>query len=306
MSLMKKNSIIWLDGKYLPWEKAQVSVLTHTLHYGVGVFEGMRAYRTDRGTAIFRLYDHTQRLFNSAKILQINIPYTPEDINNLSQEIIRKNNLSACYVRPMVFYGFEGLGLHAKSLSVHVMMAAWEWGAYLGEEQAIKGVKVLTSSYTRNHPNSILGKAKANGNYMNSVLALKEAEAHGCDEALLLDNQGFVAEGSGENVFIVRKGALLTPEPTSALEGVTRDSICQLAIDMGIPVREKHITRDEVYIADEAFFTGTAAEVVHIRELDGRVIGDGKRGDITQRLQQAYTETVNGKNARRMDWLTYV
>lgn len=306
MSLLEKSGFIWMDGEFIPWKDARVHCLTHTLHYGVGVFEGVRAYETDRGTAIFRLHDHTNRLFQSAKILNMKIPYDADQLNKIQQEIIKKNNLRSAYIRPMVFYGGEYLGLNTSNLSTHVIVAAWEWGAYLGDEGLVKGIKVKTSSFIRNYPNSVLCKAKANGNYMNSILALQEAIAGGYDEALLLDQQGCVVEGSGENIFIVRNGAIYTPDPTSILEGITRDTIFTLADEMGYPIREKSITRDEVYIADEAFFTGTAAEVTPIREVDGRIIGDGKRGPITQKLQQVYLDQVRALSDKHPEWLTFV
>jgi branched-chain amino acid aminotransferase len=306
MSLMNREGVIWLDGEFVSWQEARVHSLTHTLHYGVGVFEGVRAYETDRGPVIFRLHDHTERLFRSAKIVNMTIPYNREELNEIQQDVIRRNQLHSAYIRPMVFYGAEYLGLQTDQLSVHTMIAAWEWGAYLGAENLINGIRICTSSYTRNHVNSVLCKAKANGNYMNSILALQEAQKRGYDEALLLDHQGFVAEGSGENIFIVRDGVLYTPELTSVLEGITRDTIFKLAADMNLSVREKRITRDEVYIADEAFFTGTAAEVTPIREVDDRLIGDGKRGPITRELQELYAQQVRGRKSTHPAWLTFV
>ncbi|KZY37113.1 branched chain amino acid aminotransferase [Alcanivorax sp. HI0083] len=307
MSMAVRDGFIWLDGELVPWQEAKVHVLTHTLHYGMGVFEGVRAYETAKGPAIFRLQDHTDRFFNSAHILNMKLPYTKEQINEAHLSAIRENNLPHAYLRPMAFYGSEGMGLRAHNLKVHVMVAAWEWPSYMSPEALELGIKVRTSSYTRHHVNITMCKAKANGNYMNSMLALNEALSGGADEALLLDNEGYVAEGSGENVFLVRDGIIYTPELTSCLDGITRKTIMQLAEERGYPVREKRITRDELYIADEAFFTGTAAEVMPIRELDGRIIGAGKRGPVTEQLQAVYFDLVRGKlDDDYGDWLTYV
>jgi branched-chain amino acid aminotransferase len=307
MSMAVRDGFIWLDGELVPWQDAKVHVLTHTLHYGMGVFEGVRAYETDRGPAVFRLQDHTDRFFNSAHILNMKLPFTKEQINEAHLSAIRENNLPHAYLRPMAFYGSEGMGLRAHNLKVHVMVAAWEWPSYMSPEALELGIKVRTSSYTRHHVNITMCKAKANGNYMNSMLALNEALSGGADEALLLDNEGYVAEGSGENVFLVRDGIIYTPELTSCLDGITRKTIMQLAEERGYPVREKRITRDELYIADEAFFTGTAAEVMPIRELDGRIIGAGKRGPVTEQLQAVYFDLVRGKlDDDYGDWLTYV
>jgi len=306
MSMADRDGVIWLDGELVPWREAKVHVLTHTLHYGTGVFEGVRAYHADQGTAIFRLEDHTDRLFRSAHILGMDIPYDKATLNDVQKEIVRENNLDSAYLRPMCFYGSEGIGLRADNLKVHVMVAGWEWGAYLGPEALEKGIRIRTSSYTRHHVNITMCKAKANGNYMNSTLALQEALRDGYDEALLLDVDGFVAEGSGENIFIVRNGVIFTPDLTSALEGITRETIVKLAEEFGYKIREKRITRDEVYVADEAFFTGTAAEVTPIRELDGRKIGSGVRGPITEKLQSKYFDLVHGRVAEHMDWLTAV
>ncbi len=306
MTMDDRDGLIWLDGEFRAWRDAKVHVLTHTLHYGMGVFEGIRAYSTHRGTAVFRMKEHTERLFNSAKILAIRMPYTPDEVNEAMLECLRRNNLQSAYIRPMAFYGSEGMGLHAHNLQVHMTIAAWEWGAYLGAENLERGIRVKTSSFTRHHVNVTMCRAKANGNYMNSMMALKEAEDCGYDEALLLDVDGFVCEGSGENFFMVRNGILYTPELTSCLEGITRDSVLQLAAELGVPVREKRITRDEVYTADEAFFTGTAAEVTPIRELDGRVIGAGSRGPITEQLQKLYFDQVEGRREAHPEWLTFV
>ncbi|WP_288355193.1 branched-chain amino acid transaminase [uncultured Cycloclasticus sp.] len=306
MGMDDKDGVIWMDGEWVDWRDAKVHVLTHTLHYGMGVFEGTRAYETNEGTAIFRLQDHTDRLFRSAHILNMQIPFDKETLNQIQREAVVKNNLKSAYLRPMCFYGSEGMGIRADSLKVHVMIAAWEWGKYLGEDGIEKGIRIRTSSYIRNHVNSVMCKAKANGNYMNSILALQEAITCGYDEAMLLDHEGYVAEGSGENIFLVRNGKLITPDLTSALEGITRETIFQLAEECGLQVVEKRITRDEVYVADEAFFTGTAAEVTPIREVDDRTIGNGGRGPITERLQTLYFDAVQGRSPEHSDWLTYV
>ena len=305
-SMADRDGVIWYDGKLVNWRDATTHVLTHTLHYGMGVFEGVRAYKTDKGAAIFRLQDHTDRLFNSAHILQMKMPFTKQEIMEAQKAAVRENKLESAYIRPMAFYGAEAMGIAAKTLSTHVIAAAWSWGAYMGEEALTKGIRVKTSSFSRHHVNITMCKAKANGNYMNSILAHQEAANDGYDEALLLDVDGFVAEGSGENVFIIRKGKLYTPDLTSALEGITRDTIVQLAKELGYEVIEKRITRDEVYCADEAFFTGTAAEVTPIRELDNRNIGTGTRGPITEKLQALYFDVVKGKSAKHADWLTLV
>ncbi len=306
MSMSDRDGVIWYDGRLVPWRDATTHVLTHTLHYGMGVFEGVRAYETPRGTAIFRLAAHTDRLFRSAHILGMDIPYSREELNEATRAAVRENNLKSAYIRPMCFYGSEGMGLRAEGLKVHAIVAAWHWGAYLGEEGQKVGIKVRTSSYNRHHVNVTMCRAKANGNYMNSMLALREALASGCDEALLLDTEGYVSEGSGENIFLVRDGVLCTPDITSALDGITRATVMQLAADLGFKVVEKRITRDEVYIADEAFFTGTAAEVTPIRELDGRRIGAGRRGPVTEKLQALYFDVVHGRNDKYRDWLTLV
>ena len=306
MSMADRDGVIWYDGKLVPWREANTHVLTHTLHYGMGVFEGVRAYETPKGTAIFRLKEHTDRLFRSAHILGMNIPYSKDEVNEATRAAVRENHLKSAYIRPMCFYGSEGMGLRAEGLKVHTIVAAWHWGAYLGEEGQVNGIKVRTSSYNRHHINITMCRAKANGQYMNSMLALREALASGCDEALLLDTEGYVSEGSGENFFIVRDGVIYTPELTSALDGITRATVMQLAGELGIQVIEKRITRDEVYIADEAFFTGTAAEVTPIRELDGRRIGIGKRGPVTEKLQTLYFDIVHGRNGQHGEWLTFV
>ncbi len=301
-----RDGVIWYDGKMVNWRDATTHVLTHTLHYGMGVFEGVRAYKTDKGTAIFRLKEHTDRLFRSAHILGMKMPYSKEELMAAQLAAVRDNNLESAYLRPMAFYGAEAMGISAKTLSTHVIVAAWKWGAYMGQDALDNGIRVKTSSFSRHHVNITMCKAKANGNYMNSILAHQEAAQDGYEEALLLDVDGFVAEGSGENVFIVRNGKLYTPDLTSALEGITRDTIVQLAGELGIPVIEKRITRDEVYGADEAFFTGTAAEVTPIRELDRRAIGAGTAGPITKQLQKLYFDVVTGKSAEHAHWLTLV
>lgn len=306
MLMSDRDGVIWFDGKLVPWREAQVHVLTHTLHYGMGVFEGLRAYPTEKGAAIFRLQAHTDRLFRSAHILDMQIPYDKDTLNEAHLTVMRENNLESGYIRPMCFYGSEGMGLRADNLKVHTMIAAWEWGAYLGEDGLEKGIRIKTSSFTRHHVNITMCKAKANGNYMNSMLALQEALRDGYDEALLLDVEGFVAEGSGENFFLVRDGIIFTPELTSALDGITRATIFQLAKDNDLEIREKRITRDEVYTADEAFFTGSAAEVTPIRELDGRMIGKGSRGPVTELLQSQYFDLVHGRSEKYADWLSYV
>ncbi len=305
MTIENRDGVIWMDGDFVPWREAKVHVLTHTLHYGMGVFEGVRAYKTTKGTAIFRLQDHTKRLFNSAHILNMTLPFDKETINQACLDVVKKNQLESAYIRPMCFYGAEGMGLRADNLRVHAMVAAWPWGSYLGRDGLEKGIRVKTSSFTRHHVNITLCKAKANGNYMNSILALHEALNVGYDEALLLDNEGYVAEGSGENIFIVRDNIIYTPDPTSILEGITRKTIMQFAMEKGLTVKEKRITRDEVYIAEEAFFTGTAAEVTPIRELDDRQIGNGKRGPVTAQLQEHYFDCVAGRLDQYQDWLEY-
>lgn len=306
MSMADREGVIWFDGKMVDWKDAKVHVLTHTLHYGMGVFEGVRAYETVDGTAIFRLDEHTDRLFRSAHIMNMEMPFSKEEIKAAQLAAVRENNLPSAYIRPMAFYGSEGMGLRAEGLKVHVIVAAWSWPSYMSPEAKEKGIKVRTSSYTRHHVNITMCKAKANGNYINSMLALKEALSGGADEALLLDNEGYVAEGSGENIFIIYKGVLYTPELTSCLDGITRNAIFTLAKDLGYEVREKRITRDEVYVADEAFFTGTAAEVLPIRELDGRKIGSGKRGPITEKFQNLFFDHVYGRNKTHPEWRTLV
>ena len=307
MNLADRDGLIWLDGEMVPWREAKVHVLTHTLHYGLGVFEGVRAYKTaQHGTSIFRLQEHTDRLFRSAHILSMEMPFDKDTLNAAQRAVVRENGLEEAYLRPMCFYGSEGMGLRADNLKTHVMVAAWEWPSYMDPEARDRGIKVRTSSYTRHHVNITMCKAKANGNYINSMLALREALDSGAEEALLLDNEGYVAEGSGENVFVIRNGTIYTPELTSCLEGITRDSIFAFANELGYTIVEKRITRDEVYVADEVFFTGTAAEVVPIRELDGRSIGSGSRGPLTQQLQTMYFDAVRGNRPQNRDWLAPV
>ncbi len=310
MSMSDRDGLIWYDGKLVQWRDATTHVLTHSLHYGLAVFEGVRAYKTDAssslGTAIFRLKEHTQRLFNSAKIYQMAMPYTRDEIMEAQREVVRVNNLESCYLRPLAFYGSEKMGVSPKGAKVHITIAAWPWGAYLGEDGLKKGIRVKTSSFARHHVNVTMARAKVSSTYANSILANNEATDHGYDEALLLDTEGYVAEGAGENLFIVRDGKISTPELTSALDGITWRSIQIVCGDLGIPVEPRKITRDDVYIADEAFFTGTAAEVTPIRELDGRVIGAGARGPITEKIQTAFFDIVNGRNPKYHSWLTPV
>ncbi len=306
VTMADRDGLIWLDGEMVPWREAKVHVLTHTLHYGMGVFEGVRAYQTDRGAAIFRLQEHTNRLFNSAHILGMPMPWDRATLTAAQCAVVRENALASAYIRPMCFYGAEGMGLRADNLEVHCMVAAWEWGAYLGEDNMKNGIRIRVSSFTRHHVNITMCRAKANGNYMNSMMALQEALRDGYDEALLLDSSGYVMEGSGENIFIVRDGVLYTPDLTSALDGITRRTVLDLCDELGLRVVEKRITRDEVYIADEAFFTGTAAEVTPIREVDNRTIGKGGRGPLTERLQTLYFDQVHGRRDTHPEWLTLV
>jgi branched-chain amino acid aminotransferase len=306
MSMSDRDGFIWYDGKLVPWRDATTHVLTHSLHYGLAVFEGVRAYNTDIGTAIFKLKEHTNRLFNSAHIYQMAIPYDRDAINAAQCEVVRANQLESCYIRPLVFYGSEKMGVSPKGAQVHVAIAAWPWGAYLGEEALKQGIRVKVSSYARQHVNVTMPRAKVASTYANSIIANAEALDHGYDEAILLDTEGFVAEGSGENIFIVKDGVLCEPEIASALTGITRATIHTLAADLGIPLVTKRLTRDDLYIADEAFFSGTAAEVTPIREVDRRVIGQGSRGPITAKLQQAFFDAVNGRNPKYRHWLTKV
>jgi branched-chain amino acid aminotransferase len=305
MTMDDRDGVIWFDGELVPWREAKTHVLTHSLHYGMAVFEGLRAYN-GKHTAIFRLRDHTDRLYRSAHIVGMKIPFDKPILMDAQRQVVRENCLKSGYIRPICYYGAEGMGLRADTLSVHVAIAAWEWGTYLGAENMERGIRIRTSSYSRHHVNSAMCKAKATGNYLNSMLALQEALACGYDEALMLDSHGYVAEGSGENIFIIRNGVMYTPDLTSALEGITRDTTVTLAEELGIPVLEKRITRDEVYVADEALFTGTAAEITPIRELDGRTIGAGRRGPITERLQSLFFEQVYGRRREHREWLSAV
>lgn len=306
MSMADRDGVIWYDGKMVPWRDANTHVLTHTLHYGLGVFEGLRAYETAQGPAIFRLQEHTDRLFNSAHIFMMKMPYDKATLMQAQCDVVKQNKLTSGYIRPIAFYGAEAMGLSARTLSVHVAIAAWPWGTYLGAEALENGIRVKTSSFTRHHVNINMCRAKSVTTYANSILANQEVALNGYDEALLLDAEGYVAEGSGENIFIVKQGKLYTPDLTSCLEGITRASIMELAIELGITVIEKRITRDEIYCAEEAFFTGTAAEVTPIRELDNRIIGAGKRGPVTAKIQTLFFNCVKGKAKDHENWLTLV
>lgn len=306
MSMADRDGVIWYDGKMVPWRDANTHVLTHTLHYGLGVFEGLRAYETAQGPAIFRLQEHTDRLFNSAHIFMMKMPYDKATLMQAQCDVVKQNKLSSGYIRPIAFYGAEAMGLSAKTLSTHVAIAAWPWGTYLGPEALENGIRVKTASFTRHHVNINMCRAKSVTTYANSILANQEVALNGYDEALLLDVEGYVAEGSGENIFIVKQGKIFTPDLTSCLEGITRASVIELAAEIGIPVIEKRITRDEIYCADEAFFTGTAAEVTPIRELDNRIIGPGKRGPITAQIQAMFFDCVKGRAKNHANWLTLV
>jgi branched-chain amino acid aminotransferase len=306
MSMSDRDGFIWQDGQLVPWREATTHVLTHSLHYGLAVFEGVRAYKTVNGTAIFKLKEHTDRLFNSAHIYRMPMPWDKETIMAAQKEVVRANKLESAYIRPIAFYGSEKMGVSPKGAKTHVAIAAWEWGAYLGEEGMEKGIRVKTSSYARGHVNSIMPRAKVASTYANSILANMEATEHGYDEALLLDVDGFVAEGAGENLFIVKDGVIYEPEIASALIGITRATIHTLAKELGLTVISKRLTRDDIYIADEAFFTGTAAEVTPIRELDSRQIGEGRRGPVTTKIQSLFFDAVNGKVPAHADWLSLV
>ncbi len=306
MSMSDRDGFIWHDGQLVPWREATTHVLTHSLHYGLSVFEGVRAYKTVNGTAIFKLKEHTDRLFNSAHIYRMPMPFDRETLMEAQKEVVRANKLESAYIRPIAFYGSEKMGVSPKGAKTHVSIAAWPWGAYLGEEGMEKGIRVKTSSYARGHVNSIMPRAKVAATYANSILANMEATEHGYDEALLLDTDGFVAEGAGENLFIVKDGVIYEPEIASALIGITRATIHALAKELGYVVVSKRLTRDDVYIADEAFFTGTAAEVTPIRELDGRQIGVGHRGPVTGKIQSLFFDVVNGKVPAHADWLSLV
>jgi branched-chain amino acid aminotransferase len=306
MSMADRDGYIWYDGELVPWRDATTHVLTHSLHYGLAVFEGVRAYKTPAGTGIFRLREHTDRLFNSAKIFMMEIPYAREQLVEAQREVVRANKLESCYLRPLAFYGSEKMGVSPKGASVHVAIAAWPWGAYLGEDGLVRGIRVKTSSFQRHHINVSMVRSKTAGHYVNSILANLEATRDGYDEALLLDTQGFVAEGAGENLFIVKDGQLVEPEMVSGLTGITRATVIELARDLGLTVVSKPMTRDDVYLADEAFFTGTAAEITPIRELDGRTIGAGRRGPVTERIQTLFFDVVNGRAEKYGQWLTLV
>ena len=304
MSMADRDGEIWMDGQFVDWRKANIHVLTHTLHYGMGIFEGVRCYETGSGSAIFRLKDHTQRLLNSAKIFQMNIGYSKEELMQAQLETVRRNKLKSCYIRPIVWIGSERLGIATNDNKIHMAIAAWPWGAYLGEEGLAKGIRVKTSSFARHHVNVSMVRAKASGYYINSILAHQEVCGMGYDEALLLDTEGYVSEGAGENLFIVKSGRLFTPDLASCLDGITRDSVMTIAKDFGIEIVEKRITRDEIYCADEAFFTGTAAEVTPVRELDDRSIGEGQRGPITEKIQACFFEAVSGRAPKYQSWLS--
>ena len=307
MSMNDRDGKIWMDGELIDWRAAKVHVLTHTLHYGCGAFEGVRAYNTERGTAIFRLHEHTRRLFNSAKILRMKVPFEFEQVVEAQKQVVRANKLDSAYIRPLTWIGSDKLGVSPKGNRIHLMIAAWSWGAYLGEEGLKRGIRVKTSSYTRHHVNITMTQAKAVSNYTNSILANMEALDDGYDEALLLDASGFVSEGAGENLFVVKDGRVFTPDLSAgALNGITRNTVFAICADLGLPLTEKRITRDELYIADEAFFTGTAAEVTPIRELDRLPIGAGSRGPITEKIQAAFFDIVNGRNPKYAEWLSPV
>ena len=306
MSMSDRDGFIWYDGELVPWRDATTHVLTHSLHYGLAVFEGERAYKTDRGAAIFRLKEHTDRLFDSAHIFMMKMPFDRETVFEASKEVVRANKLDSCYLRPLAFYGSEKMGVSPKGALVHIAIAAWPWGAYLGEDGLSRGIRVKTASFARHHVNVHMCRSKASGAYLNSILANQEATQDGYDEALLLDVNGYVAEGSGENLFIVKNNKLYEPELTSALNGITRKSVITLAEELGLSVEARLLTRDDIYLADEAFFTGTAAEVTPIRELDNRVIGSGKAGPVTAKLQAKFFDCVYGRNERHLDWLAYV
>ena len=306
-SMEDRDGKIWMDGRMVEWRDAKIHVLSHTLHYGCGAFEGVRAYNTAGGTAIFRLAEHTERLFNSAKILRMKIPFTQEEVIEAQKAVVRENHLESCYLRPLTWIGSERLGVSPKGNTIHIMVAAWAWGAYLGEDGMTRGIRVKTSSYTRHHVNITMTQAKAVSNYTNSILANMEALDDGYDEALLLDASGFVSEGAGENIFVVKGGVVYTPDLSAgALNGITRNTVLHICKDLGLELVQKRITRDEVYIADEAFFTGTAAEVTPIRELDRIEIGSGSRGPITEKIQSAFFDIVNGRNPKYAHWLSKV
>ncbi|NMF98115.1 branched-chain amino acid transaminase [Aromatoleum toluolicum] len=306
MSMADRDGFIWQDGKLVPWREATTHVLTHSLHYGLSVFEGVRAYKTAKGTAIFRLPEHTQRLINSGKIYMMDIPFSKEELMEAQLEVVRANKLESCYLRPIAFYGSEKMGISTRGARVHVAIAAWPWGAYLGEEGLEKGIRVKTSSFARQHVNVTMARAKLASTYANSILANLEVTQDGYDEALLLDTQGFVAEGAGENLFVIKDGVVYEPEIASALTGITRDSVINIVRELGLRFESRRMTRDDIYIADEAFFTGTAAEVTPIRELDNRSIGAGKRGPITEKIQARFFDIVNGRAPEYERWLSFI
>jgi len=306
-SMSDRDGKIWMDGQLVEWRDAKIHVLTHTLHYGCGAFEGVRAYETEQGTAIFRLEEHTKRLFNSAKILRMQIPFSQEQVNQAQVEVVRANGLKSGYLRPLTWIGDRKLGVSPKGNTIHLMVAAWAWGAYLGEEGMQRGIRTKISSFTRHHVNITMSQAKAVSNYTNSILANTEALDDGYDEAILLDASGFVSEGSGENIFVIKDGVIYTPDLSAgALNGITRNTVLHICKDLGLEVVQKRITRDELYISDELFFTGTAAEVTPIREVDRIQIGEGRRGPITEKIQTAYFDIVNGRNPKYAHWLTRV
>ncbi len=306
-SMSDRDGKIWMDGQMVDWREAKIHVLTHTLHYGCGAFEGVRAYNTALGTAIFRLEEHTDRLFNSAKILRMPLPFTKDQVNEAQKAVVRENRLESCYLRPLTWIGDKKLGVSPKGNTIHMMVAAWPWGAYLGDEGLRRGIRVKISSYTRHHVNITMTQAKAVSNYTNSILANMEVTDEGYDEAMLLDANGFVSEGAGENLFVVKDGVVYTPDLSAgALNGITRNTVFHICKDLGLEVIQKRITRDEVYIADEAFFTGTAAEVTPIRELDRIELGAGTRGPVTEKIQSAFFDIVNGRNPKYHHWLTKV
>ena len=305
-SMSDRDGLIWFDKKMTPWREAQTHVLTHTLHYGLGVFEGVRAYEAEKGTAIFRLKEHTNRLFNSAHIVSMAMPFSKDEINQAQIDSVKENKLKSAYIRPMAFYGSEGMGISAKTLSTHVIVAAWSWGAYMGQEALEKGIAVKTSSFSRHHVNVTMCKAKANGNYMNSILAHQEAINDGYNEALLLDTQGFVSEGSGENIFLVNEKTISTPKTDHCLNGITRQSVIQIAKDFGFDVIERDISYDELIASDEVFFSGTAVEITPISKIDETIIGSGSIGPVTEKLQTAYADIVSGRNDQYRNWLSIV
>jgi branched-chain amino acid aminotransferase len=304
--MLQATEKIWMNGSFVKWDDAQVHILTHSLHYGTAVFEGIRCYKTEAGSAVFRLHEHVDRLFDSAHICQMELPYTRKAVNEAILETINVNKIDACYIRPLVYIGYGSMGIDPKENPVQLSIAVWPWGSYLGEDGLKNGIRVKISSFTRPHVNATMVRSKTTANYANSLLAKREALKDGYDEAMLLDTDGYVAEGSGENVFIVRKGVIKTPPLTSILEGITRDAIMQLAMERGMRLVEQRFTRDELYIADEAFFTGTAAEITPIREVDNRTIGTGKPGPVTKELQAAFFDIVHGRDSRHGDWLTPV